>query len=162
MLFAFANIRDKYANILKHSREHSHTFATHSRRYTAAFAHIRALSHTFAPHSRTFADSRTFAHIRAHSRTFALGPRRFAGDTRTFANRFTKIRAHSRLHPQIRGEIRIHSQRIRGHSHTSTWFTCAYLRMKLVTSAVRGRPRPQWRRPPRHSCMVLALRIRFF
>ena len=112
---AFAHIRDTFAEVHSRIRTHSRTFA-HIR---AAFAHIRG-----------------FAHIRAHSRTFALGPRRFAGDTRTFANRFTKIRAHSRLHPQIRGEIRIHSQRIRGHSHTSTWFTCAYLRMKLVTSAV--------------------------
>ena len=124
----FANIR---GSIFTHSRH-----IRGGRRLHSHIAHIRTHSRTFAGHSRTFAHIRGSAHIRTHSRTFALGPRRFAGDTRTFANRFTEIRAHSQLDTQIRGEIRTHSQRIHGHLHAYTCFTCAYLRMNLVTSAV--------------------------
>ena len=120
----FATNTRTFANIRGSIRTHSRHIRGGTQPHSHTFAHFRAHSRRIRAHSRTFADSRTFAHIRAHSRTFALGPRRFAGDTRTFANRFTEIRAHSQLDTQIRGEIRTHSQRIHGHLHAYTWFTC--------------------------------------
>ena len=83
---AFANIRDKYANIREHSREHFHTFATHSQTFAEVDGCIRTHSHTFAHIRGTFAHIRAHSRIRAHSHTFAHIRARAPQIRRRYAN----------------------------------------------------------------------------
>ena len=122
-VFAHIDIRNTFAEVHSRIRKHSRTFA-HIR---AAFAHIRGFVHIRA-------HSRTFAHIRAHSRSGPADSQEIREHSRTGLQRFAHI--HNWIRRSAVRFAHIRSGFTGIYTLAYTWFTCAYLRMNLVTSAV--------------------------